>query len=143
MINILNIMNSRTVNPEAVKMPPPPYDQVTSDVKDYVFHHQIRSAKAWQNARIALLDAMGCAIETVSKSADCRRLFGPIVPHTTTPDGFRLPGTPYQLDPVKGAFDLGTSIRFLDHNDAIAGADWGHPSGASHWTFSLYTRHDF
>ena len=112
-------------------MPHLPYDRVTSDVKDYVFHHQIQSAKAWQHARIALLDAMGCAIETVSKSADCRQLLGPIVPDTTTPDGFRLPGTSYQLDPVKGAFDLGTSIRFLDHNDAIAGADWGHPSGAS------------
>ena len=112
-------------------MPLPPHDRVTSDVKDYVFHHQIQSSKAWQNARIALLDAMGCAIETVSESADCRQFLGPIVPDTTTPHGFRLPGTSYQLDPVKGAFDFGTSIRFLDHNDAIAGADWGHPSGES------------
>ena len=115
----------------------PPYDKVTCDIKDYVFHYDIKSAKAWQQARVALLDAMGCAVETVSQSADCRRLFGPFVPGTNTPDGFRLPGTPYQLDPVKGAFDMGTAIRFLDHNDAIAGADWGHPSGAIPWSFHL------
>ncbi|KAL9579861.1 MAG: hypothetical protein Q9212_004846 [Teloschistes hypoglaucus] len=42
--------------------------------------------------------------------------------------GFRLPGTPFELDPVKGAFDMGTLIRYLDHNDALTGAEWGHPS---------------
>lgn len=30
---------------------------------------------------------------------------------------------------MKGAFDLGAMIRYLNHNDALAGADWGHPSG--------------
>ena len=107
----------------------PSFDKVTVDIKDYVYHYEVQSAKAWQQAQIALLDAMGCAVETVSQSAECRRLLGPIVPGTVTPDGFRLPGTSFQVDPVKGAFDMGTAIRFLDHNDAIAGADWGHPSG--------------
>nr|QTE76007.1 ScyR7 [Scytalidium album] len=111
----------------------PPYDSVIVDIATYVYHYPLSpttSPKAFQYARIALLDAIGCAIETISKSADCRAIFGPIVPGTTTPDGFKLPGTSYQLDPLKGAFDMGTAIRFLDHNDAIAGADWGHPSGA-------------
>lgn len=112
-------------------MTPVPYDKVTRDIKDYVFHYDIQSPKAWHCARVALLDAMGCAIETVSQSAECRRLFGPFVAGSTTLDGFRLPGTSYQLDPVKGAFDMGAAIRFLDHNDAIAGADWGHPSGTT------------
>ncbi|KAL6715300.1 hypothetical protein ACLMJK_007565 [Lecanora helva] len=109
-------------------MTPILYDKVTRDIKDYVFHYHIQSPKAWHRARIAFLDALGCAVETVSESAECRRLFGPFVPGSTTPDGFSLPGTSYELDPVKGAFDMGTAIRFLDHNDAIAGADWGHPS---------------
>ena len=50
------------------------------------------------------------------------------MPHTVVPSGFRLPGTDHQLDPMKGAFDLGTMIRYLDHNDAYPGAEWGHPS---------------
>jgi 2-methylcitrate dehydratase len=105
------------------------YDQIIVDIKDYIFHYDIASPKAWENARVALLDAMGCAIETVSKSEDCRRMFGPIATGSTIPNGFRLPGTSYILDPLKGSFDMGTAIRYLDHNDAIAGADWGHPSG--------------
>lgn len=48
------------------------------------------------------------------------------------PDGFRVPGTGFQVDPVKGAFDLGVLIRYLDHNDALGGAEWGHPSGMGH-----------
>lgn len=107
------------------------YDQVIIDIKDYVFHYEITSPKAWSNARIAFLDAIGCAIETVTKSEDCKRMFGPIVPGSVIPNGFRLPGTSYVLDPLKGSFDMGTAIRYLDHNDAIAGADWGHPSGIS------------
>ena len=125
-----------------------PYDEITCDIKDYVFHYDIQSSSnAWHCARVALLDAMGCAVETVSQSAECRRLFGPFVPGSTTPDGFRVPGTSYQVDPIKGAFDMGTAIRFLDHNDAIAGADWGHPSGTAHlqlfffWILLLFLPH--
>jgi 2-methylcitrate dehydratase len=69
------------------------YDQVIVEIKNYVFSYDITSQKAWKNARIALLDAMGCCIETVHRSADCKKLFGPWVPETTVPSGFRLPGT--------------------------------------------------
>ena len=109
--------------------PAPAYDQVMVDIKNYVFHYKDISSQTRACAQMAVLDALGCAIETVVKSAQCRSFIGPIVPHTTIPNGFRLPGTPYTLDPMKGAFDLGALIRYLDHNDALAGADWGHPSG--------------
>jgi 2-methylcitrate dehydratase len=33
-----------------------------------------------------------------------------------------------RLDLIKGVFDLGTLIRYLYHNDAYPGAEWGHPS---------------
>ena len=39
-----------------------------------------------------------------------------------------MPGTPYQLDPVRGAFNIGTAIRWLDYNDCWLAAEWGHPS---------------
>lgn len=104
------------------------YDHVLVDITTYVFHHKIDSSRAWQRARIALLDSLGCAMETLALSAECRKLIGPVIPGTVVPNGFCLPGTSYQLDPVKGAFDLGTLIRYLDHNDAYPGAEWGHPS---------------
>jgi hypothetical protein len=72
---------------------------------------------------------MGCAIETAATSIECRKLLGPVIEGTVIPDGFRVPGTELQVDPVKGAFDLGVLIRYLDHNDALGGAEWGHPSG--------------
>ncbi|OKL57050.1 hypothetical protein UA08_07375 [Talaromyces atroroseus] len=106
----------------------PAYDRILVDIKNYVFGYEATSERARSCARLAIFDALGCAIESVAKSTQCRSFIGPIVPGTTIPDGFRLPGTSYELDPVKGAFDLGALIRYLDHNDALAGADWGHPS---------------
>ena len=106
----------------------PPYDPLLVAIADYVYHYEVTSASAITAARLALLDALGCAVETV-KSGECASLIGPVVKTSITPNGFRLPGTDYQLDPIKGAFDLGVLIRYLDHSDGFTGAEWGHPSG--------------
>lgn len=106
-----------------------PYDQVLVDVVSYVFHYEVTSSRAWERAKIALFDALGCAFETLTESREARDLIGSVVEGTIVPNGFRLPGTSLQLDPVKGAFDLGSLIRYLDHSDAFPGAEWGHPSG--------------
>jgi 2-methylcitrate dehydratase len=55
-------------------------------------------------------------------------LLGPIVPGTVVPNGARIPGTSYQLDPVQAAFNIGAMIRWLDFNDTWLAAEWGHPS---------------
>ncbi|KAJ9143310.1 2-methylcitrate dehydratase [Pleurostoma richardsiae] len=104
------------------------YDAIIQDIVEYVYHGQINSESAYTRARLALLDALGCAIETLHLSPDCRVLVGPVIPGTLVPGGVRIPGTGYIVDPLKGAFDLGSLIRYLDHNDAYAGAEWGHPS---------------
>jgi 2-methylcitrate dehydratase len=104
------------------------YDQVLVDIIDYVYDVPITSTLAFERARIAFLDSLGCAIETLSHSAEARSFIGPVIPGTVVPHGFKLPGTLFELDPVKGAFDLGSLIRYLDHNDAYPGAEWGHPS---------------
>ena len=39
-----------------------------------------------------------------------------------------MPGTPFQLDPVQAAFNIGAMIRWLDFNDTWLAAEWGHPS---------------
>lgn len=119
-----------------------PYDQPIVDITTYIYHHPLdpsdpSTQSALNAARTALLDALGCAIETVTTSAEARRLLGPVVEGTNVPNGFRLPGTRYRLDPAKGAFDMGVLIRYLDHNDALWGREWGHPSGTS-LSLSLY-----
>lgn len=42
--------------------------------------------------------------------------------------GTKVPGTNYQVDPIRGAFNIGTQIRWLDFNDCFLAAEWGHPS---------------
>jgi 2-methylcitrate dehydratase len=42
--------------------------------------------------------------------------------------GTKVLGTDYQLDPIRGAFNIGTQIRWLDYNDCFLAAEWGHPS---------------
>ena len=59
---------------------------------------------------------------------ECTKHLGPIVPGTVVPNGAKVPGTSYQLDPVKAAFDIGAMIRWLDYNDTWLAAEWGHPS---------------
>ena len=46
----------------------------------------------------------------------------------SSPDGARVPGTDYLLDPVQAACTLGAMIRWLDYNDTWLAAEWGHPS---------------
>ena len=123
------LFNMLTTEVLSTAVATPKYDREIVAVAEYVHHYKITDSAVYQKARIALQDALGCAIETVSKSAGARSLLGPTVPGSKIPNGFRLPGTGYTLDPVKGAFDLGVLIRYLDHNDALGGAEWGHPSG--------------
>jgi 2-methylcitrate dehydratase len=46
----------------------------------------------------------------------------------TLANGARVPGTPWQLEPVHAAFNIGATIRWLDFNDTWLAAEWGHPS---------------
>ena len=59
---------------------------------------------------------------------ECTKLLGPVVPDTVVPNGSRVPGTSFVLDPIRGAFNIGAMIRWLDFNDTWLAAEWGHPS---------------
>jgi len=74
-----------------------------------------------------LMDTLGCGLEALEYPA-CTKLLGPIVLGTTVPNGARVPGTSFQLDPVQAAFNIGAMIRWLDFNDTWLAAEWGHPS---------------
>ena len=105
----------------------PQPDQVLVDIVDYVFDYRIDSALALETARNCLIDTLGCGLEGLEYPA-CRKLMGPIVPGTVVPNGAKVPGTQFQLDPVQAAFNIGCMIRWLDFNDTWLVAEWGHPS---------------
>ena len=73
------------------------------------------------------MDTLGCGFEALEYPA-CTKLLGPIVPGTVVPNGAKVPGTQFQLDPVQAAFNIGAMIRWLDFNDTWLAAEWGHPS---------------
>ncbi|WP_111946501.1 2-methylcitrate dehydratase, partial [Burkholderia gladioli] len=105
----------------------PAPDPVLVEIVDYVLGFEIDSELALETARHCLLDTLGCGLEALSYPA-CTKLLGPLVPGTVVPNGARVPGTSFQLDPVKAAFDIGAAIRWLDFNDTWLAAEWGHPS---------------
>jgi 2-methylcitrate dehydratase len=105
----------------------PAPDKVLRDIADYALSYKIESDLAYATAHYCLLDTLGCGLEALEYPA-CTRLLGPIVPGTVVPNGARVPGTSYQLDPVQAAFNIGAMIRWLDFNDTWLAAEWGHPS---------------
>jgi 2-methylcitrate dehydratase len=105
----------------------PDPDQVLVDIVDYVLNYPIDSALALETARNCLIDTLGCGLEALTYPA-CTKLMGPIVPGTIVPNGAKVPGTQFQLDPVQAAFNIGAMIRWLDFNDTWLAAEWGHPS---------------
>ncbi len=105
----------------------PAPDKVLTDIADYALNYKIESDLAYTTARYCLIDTLGCGLEALEYPA-CTKLLGPIVPGTVVPNGARVPGTSYQLDPVQAAFNIGAMIRWLDFNDTWLAAEWGHPS---------------
>lgn len=105
----------------------PQPDKILVDIADYVLNYEIKSDLAWQTAHYCLLDTLGCGFEALSYPA-CTKLLGPVVPGTIVPNGAKVPGTHFQLDPVMAAFNIGAMIRWLDFNDTWLAAEWGHPS---------------
>ncbi len=105
----------------------PKPDQVIVDIADYVCDYTIESDEAFDTARNCLIDTLGCGFEALEYPA-CKKLLGPVVAGTAVPNGAKVPGTNYQLDPILAAFNIGTMIRWLDFNDTWLAAEWGHPS---------------
>jgi 2-methylcitrate dehydratase len=105
----------------------PKPDKVLELIAAYARDFRIKSENAYETARYCLLDTLGCGFEALEYPA-CTKLLGPIVKGTMVPNGARVPGTQFQLDPVQAAFNIGSMIRWLDFNDTWLAAEWGHPS---------------
>jgi len=105
----------------------PDPDQELVNIADYVMDYTIESNEAFDTARNCLMDTLGCGFLAL-RFPECTKLLGPMVEGTVVPNGARVPGTRYQLDPIKAAWDIGCIIRWLDYNDTWLAAEWGHPS---------------
>ena len=105
----------------------PDPDELIIQIADYVMDYEIQSDEAYETAKSCLIDTLGCGLLALSFPA-CTKLLGPVIVGTEVPYGVRVPGTSNLLDPVKGAFDIGCIIRWLDFNDTWLAAEWGHPS---------------
>ena len=105
----------------------PAPDQVIVDIANYVADFTIQSVEAFDTARNCLMDTLGCGFEALDYPA-CTKILGPVIPGTVVPNGAKVPGTSFQLDPILAAFNIGAMIRWLDFNDTWLAAEWGHPS---------------
>jgi len=105
----------------------PDPDRELVDIADYVCDYAIQSDEALDTARNCLMDSLGCALLAL-QYPECTKHLGPIVPGTMVPNGARVPGTQFQMDPIKASWDIGALVRWLDFNDTWLAAEWGHPS---------------
>ncbi|MFT3805984.1 bifunctional 2-methylcitrate dehydratase/aconitate hydratase [Arenimonas sp.] len=109
----------------SAKRPDP--DQAMVDIANYVVDYYVGSPEAYTTARYMLLDSLGCSMLAM-KHPECVKHLGPLVPGATLAGGARVPGTPFELDPVQAAYNIGVQVRWLDFNDTWLAAEWGHPS---------------
>lgn len=105
----------------------PDADKELADIAEYVSNYQITSDEAIDTARNCLMDSLACVLIALQYPEAAKHL-GPIIPGTVVPNGAKVPGTSFQLDPVKAAWDIGALVRWLDFNDTWLAAEWGHPS---------------
>lgn len=115
----------------------PDYDRVIQEMADYVLDYDVSaSEEAMITARHCWMDTMGCGLYALQFPA-CVNLLGPIVPGADMEGGVRVPGTSYELDPVRATWNFGAMVRWLDYNDTWLAAEWGHPSDNLGAIFSL------
>lgn len=103
------------------------FDQEIIDIANYVDTYNINSDLAYETAYYCLMDSIACAAQAIH-FPECVKHLGPYVPGTIVPNGSRVLGTPFVLDPIKAAYDNGVMIRWLDYNDTWLAKEWGHPS---------------
>lgn len=112
-------------NIRSTKRPDP--DQVLIEITNYVCTYEGFSEESIRTARYCLMDSLACAMLALEYPA-CTKMLGPVVPEAVLKKGARVPGTPWELDPVTAAFNIGALVRWLDFNDTWLAAEWGHPS---------------
>lgn len=106
----------------------PDFDELLTKIARYASDFEIKSDLAYETAKYCLMDTIGTGLLALNFPA-CTKLLGPVVEGAEfRPLGAKIPGTSYQLEPERAAFNVGTMVRWLDFNDTWLAAEWGHPS---------------
>lgn len=106
----------------------PDFDELLTKIARYASDFEIKSDLAYDTAKYCLMDTIGTGLLALNFPA-CTKLLGPVVEGAEfRPLGAKIPGTSYQLEPERAAFNVGTMVRWLDFNDTWLAAEWGHPS---------------
>lgn len=100
-------------------------DKVLDDIAQYVCSRPSWAPDTLHTAGLCLADALACALASLSDPA-CKRLLGPLFSDSNSAMGVPVPGTALRPDPIKAAFDISTTIRWLDFSDTTFAG--GHPS---------------
>ncbi len=102
-------------------------DQELVDIAAYLCDYEVDNPAAVACARRCFIDTLACLLEALAYP-DCTRHMGPVVPGATLTGGARVPGTPYELDPVTATFNIGIALRWLDMSDGFVAVQGSHPS---------------
>jgi 2-methylcitrate dehydratase len=96
-------------------------------IADYICTYEVTSTLAIETAAHCLVDSLACGLEALNFT-DCTKLLGPEVAGSIVPNGARVPGTSFQLEPATAAFDLSCMLRWLDFSDTFIATQTCHPS---------------
>jgi len=102
------------------------YDLLIESITQYLFDHEIEQTAVFDSARLSFIDAIGHGIFAL-RSPECTKHLGPIINGTIVPGGARVPGTSYQLDPAKCAFDISCMTSWLNIDQVCIGNEPGYP----------------
>ena len=106
----------------------PDFDELLTKIARYASDFEIKSDLAYETAKYCLMDTISTGLLALNFPA-CTKLLGPVVEGAEfRPLGAKIPGTSYQLEPERAAFNVGAMVRWLDFNDTWLAAEWGHPS---------------
>lgn len=100
-------------------------EDVIAAIVDRVVNRLEPAPETLHTASLCLIDALACALGSL-QDTQIQHLLGPYCPGTVVPNGARVPGTSFVLDPIKAAFDTSVLIRWLDISDTSPVG--GHPS---------------
>jgi 2-methylcitrate dehydratase len=98
-------------------------DSVLVQIADYVERFEVKSETAYSTAHLLVLDSIACGLYALSYPA-CTKMLGPVVPGTVVPNGVKIPGTDFELDPIEAAFNIGCMVRWMDFSDEAQRGTW-------------------
>ena len=104
------------------------YDEVIAEIAAYACRRgEVGSDEAFDTARLALMDSVGCAFLALGYPA-CRDFLASEESYGESVENVPVPGTQYSKPASAAAFDITAAIRWLDFNDTWLANEWGHPS---------------